>query len=400
MNFGIILAALFAAVAQKGALKNTDYVVVSTEEHPTHEQATNIARSVSSATTNELGGRVTIVESSVVSLDGRIVSAEELAAAASENADEALSTALSAENKANRNTDDIEGLDAKVDGTLSFVFGDDVNLVVTNYFGTKDLPRLQIRQNMSNGGTNYWRIVWDEMSRWNAFNSGYDAFTNSVMDELSFKADRAFGYYDSHTGGVAPNDFLSISAKSVLLGGGGSFQKVITSGGDFFVATSSDPTVYSTTTNGFFKLVDGDGTPLFEYVKGNKKLVWGVADSVTTRTVNGLTHLYITYAVEASEHPTLETSLSLDGGGTWIAEDDSSCPINVVWSGSSGSWQADIYSKTASHQTLFVKASYYEGGDSYIKPTVAQGLNKVVINGTLYTVKVVEINGMNVLAVE
>lgn len=400
MNFGIILAALFAAVAQKGALKNTDYVVVSTEEHPTHEQATNIARSVSSATTNELGGRVTIVESSVISLDGRIVSAEELAAAASENADEALSTALSAESKANRNTDDIEGLDAKVDGTLSFVFGDDVGLVVTNYFGTKDLPRLQIRQNMSDGGTNYWRIVWDEVSRWNAFNSGYDAFTNSVMDEILFKADRAFGYYDSHTGGVAPDDFFSISAKNILLGGGGSFQKVITSGGDFFVATSSDPTVYSATTNGFFKLMDGDGTPLFEYVRGDKTLAWGKAGSLTTMVVDGLTHVYISYPIKATEHPMMEVSTSLEGGGTWIAEDDASCPINVVWSGSSGNWQADIYSKTTSHPALFIKASYYEGGESYIKPTVAQGLSKVIINGTTYTVKVVEINGTKILALE
>lgn len=294
----------------------------------------------------------------------------------------------------------VEALDTKVEGTLSFVYGDDVNLVITNYFGTRDLPRLQIRQRVTDESTNYWRIVWDEVTRWNSFNLNYDAFTNSVLDELSFKADRAFGYYDSHTGGVAPDNFLSVSAKSVLLGGGGSFQKVVTSGGDFFVATSSDPTVYSTTTNGFFKLVDGDGTPLFEYVKGNKRLVWGVADSVTTKAVDGLTHLYITYAVEASERPTLETSLSLDGGGTWIAEDDSSSPVYVVWSGSSGNWQADIYSKTASHPTFFVKASYYEGGESYIKPTVAQGMNKVVIDGITYTVKVTEINGTKVLALE
>lgn len=400
MNFGIILAALFAAVAQKGSLKNTDYVVVSTEEHPTHEQATNIARSVSAATANELDGRVTTVESSVLSLDGRIVSAEGLAEAASENANEALSTASSAEGKADRNADDIEGLNAKVDGTLAFVFGDDVNLVVTNYFGTKDYPRLQVRQRMSDGGTNYWKYVWDEMTRWNAFNLGYNAFTNSIMTELSSKADRAFGYYDSHTGDVAPDNFLSISSKNVLLGGGGSFQKVITSGGDFFIATSSDPTVYSATTNGFFKLMDGDGTPLFEYVRGDKTLAWGKADSLITRVVDGLTHAYITYPIEAAEHPMMEVSTSLEGGGMWIAEDDDSCPINVVWSGSSGNWQADVFSKTASHPKLFIKASYYEGGDSYIKPTVAQGLNKVVINGTTYTVKVAEINGVKVLALE
>lgn len=400
MSFGIILAMMFAAVAQKGALKNTDYVVVSTEEHPTHEQATNIARSVSAATTNELGGRITSVESSVLSLDERIGSAEELAEVANENADAALSTASSAEGKADRNAESIEGLDAKVDGTLAFVFGDDVNLVVTNYFGTKDYPRLQVRQRVSDGGTNYWKYVWDEMTRWNAFNLVYDAFTNSVVEEFSSKADRAFGYYDSHTGDVAPDNFLSVSAKNVLLGGGGSFQKVITSGGDFFIATSSDPTVYSATTNGFFKLMDGDGTPLFEYVRGDKTLAWGKAGSFITEVIDGLTHVFVSYPIEATEHPILEVSTSLEGGGVWIAEDDASCPINVVWSGSSGNWQAEVSSKTASHPALFIKASYYEGGDSYIKPTVAQGLNKVIVNGITYTVKVVEINGTKVLALE
>lgn len=373
---------LFSATAIFGELHDWDEVVVSTEDKASHSQVTNIAEDVSKSVA---GGMTNILAELMKEID--------------EDVENVKIDASDAKQGVEENKESISALDKKVDGALSFVFGDDVYFIVTNYFGTADDPKLEIYQNVKDGGTNYLKKIWTETTRWDKFLAHFLTTTNSIFSQLDEKADKAFGYYDSHTGDVAPDNFLSISAKNILLGAGGSFEKVATSSGAFFVLSSSDPTIYSTATNGFLSLKDGGGTPIFEYVKGDKRLAWAKAGSSRTEIIDGKTHLTINYKVESTEHPNIEATVSLEDIN-WISETNSECPVTATWTGESGDWYVDVAYKEADLGVLFIQATYYEGGESYIKSSVPQQINNIYLGDRSYRLSIKEINGVKVLGVD
>jgi hypothetical protein len=377
-----LFALIFSTTAFFRELHDWDEVVVSTEDKASHSQVTNIAKDVAK---NVAGGMTNELAKAMGEID--------------KNAQSAKADASDAKQGVEENKESISTLDKKVDGALSFVFGDDVYMVVTNYFGTVDDPKLEIYQNVKDGGTNYLKRIWTETTRWDKFLAHFMMTTNSIFSQLDEKADRAFGYYDSHTGDVAPDNFFSVSAKNILLGAGGSFEKVVTSSGAFFVLSSSDPTVYTSTTNGFLSLKDGSGTPIFEYVKGDKRLAWAKAGTLRTENRGGKNHFIINYKVKSDEHPNIEATVSLEDIN-WISETEPECPVTATWTGESGDWYVDIVYKENDLGRLFIQATYYEGGESYIKSSVPQQINNIYLGDKSYRISIKEINGVKVLGVD
>lgn len=390
-----LFAIIFSTTAFFGELHDWDEVVVSTEDKASHSQVTNIAKDVA----NSIAGDMTNGLANADNVARQIGALAGLMEEIDENAENAKVDASDAKQGVEENKESISALDRKVDGALSFVFGDDVYMVVTNYFGTSDDPKLEIYQNVKDGGTNYLKKIWTETTRWDKFLAHFLTTTNTIFSQLEEKADRAFGYYDSHTGNVAPDNFLSISAKNILLGAGGSFEKVVTSSGAFFVLASSDPTVYSITTNGFLSLKDGGGTPIFEYVKGDKRLAWAKAGNLRTEKIDGQNHLILNYKVKSDEHPNIEATVSLEDIN-WISETSPECPVTATWTGESGDWYVDVAYKEEDLGQLFIQATYYEGGESYIKSSVPQQINNIYLGDKSYRLSIKEINGVKVLGVD
>lgn len=270
--------------------------------------------------------------------------------------------------------------------------GDDVRVTVTNYYGSMALPSLYLEQRMPADEThdNVWfKVVWNEMTRWNQFLSEYQSLSN----EVSQKADRAWGYYDSSTGEYSPDGYLQVSTPNIIVANGLSYQKTVSTGGfSMWVLTATQPmTISGETEQGFFKISDGDGNALFEIVKGDKRVVGATATAVSVN--DGA--MRITYNV-TGEHPTI--SLCSNLGGEWQTGDEITM-ATVVWSGSSGEWIATV-TPSGPYTSMFAKASYEAGGNTYIKNHVASSLDKVVVGGIEYTVTVETINGKKMLVLQ
>lgn len=266
--------------------------------------------------------------------------------------------------------------------------GDDVRVTVTNYYGSQDLPSLFLEQKISDGGTNYFKTIWTEKARLNTINDRLD----SLEDDVESKADRAWGFYDSHSGTWAPDGFTSISSGSILISKDMSYQKNITSGGEVWVLTSNDPTLISgTETNGFFKISDSEGNSIMEVVKGDKRVVPATVSAVSA----GGNSLTVNFNVVSADHPSIEICSDLIEAD-WKAEDEASCPATVVWSGSSGNYVATVTGKAAMPK-MFVKGTYEVGGETYIKNSAPLGFEKVVIGGVYYRVSVETVSGKKLM---
>lgn len=254
----------------------------------------------------------------------------------------------------------------EISGTVSawqtYWDGDDVRVTVTNYYGSKDIPSLYLEQKMPSDETHdspWFKVVWDERTRWNLFLPAFASLTNDVAQN---KADRAWGVYDSSTGAYSPDGLLQLSQEQIMIASGLSYQKTVTAGGSaIWVLKATNPTMLSgQTENGFFRIEDGDGNALFEIVKGDKRVVGATATGIT---MDGMSML-ITYSVESAEHPTLEVCTDLRANA-WATETDTTA-ATVSWSGSSGNWVATVTPVGARPQ-LFAKATYESGGETYIR---------------------------------
>lgn len=285
------------------------------------------------------------------------------------------------------------------------VIGEDCQLVSTNYNSATKLPSLFLRFKIPNEetGSNEWHVVWNEMTRWNWFLEDYlptNYYTKTeIAAELDQKADRAWGYYDSTTGNYAPEGFTWISSPSIAIAGGLAYQRVVTTEGAIWVLESNGmTTITGGETNGFFRISDDKGNAIFEITKGTEVLAGATAGALRTATVDGKTHLYITYNVESSSNPTIEVCTDLKAAD-WVAETEDSCKANVVWSGSSGAFVAEVYGKEA-YNKLFVRASYKKGQKDMITNSAPVGFSEIVIDGVTYKVSVETMNGKKVMVLE
>jgi hypothetical protein len=232
--------------------------------------------------------------------------------------------------------------------------GDEVRVTVTNYDSAVHLPSLYIEQKIED--TEDYRVVWDERTRWES-NDVQMAEMRSAIDE---KADRAWGFYDSHTGNYAPDGYTWLSSPKIAIAGGLAYQRTLTTDGAIWVLVSNGMVAQTSgdITNGFFRVKDDEGNTTFEIVRGNKRMVGATASGikVTSPRNSPTVTIEIPYNVVSEISPTLYGTASLSSP-EWTQ-------LSPQWLGQSGAWTAVV--TTASSQ-YFVKGEYEVGGETYIK---------------------------------
>lgn len=244
--------------------------------------------------------------------------------------------------------------------------GDEVRVTVTNYDSAVHLPSLYIEQKIED--TEDYRVVWDEHTRWES-NDVQMAEMRSAIDE---KADRAWGYYDSHTGEYAPDGYTWLSSPKIAIAGGLAYQRTLTTDGAIWVLVSNGLVAETggDTENGFFRIKDDEGNTTFEIVRGNKRMVGATASGikVTSPRNSPTVTIEIPYNVVSDVSPTLYGTASLSSP-EWTQ-------LEPQWLGHSGAWTAIV--TTASSQ-YFVKGEYEVGGETYIRNAAP-----ISVDGGLY----------------
>lgn len=240
--------------------------------------------------------------------------------------------------------------------------GEDARFVVTNYDSVVHTPEAYVEVQVSNN----WLRVWREGARWDKFEAENHVFKTNVTAELAHKADRAWGAYDSETGGYSPDGHVQISTSNILIAAGMAYQRTVTSGGAVWVLQCNHGTAtLSGDGSGFFFVADGDGDKQFEIVKGDRLEIGADADGITMDNSTTPPTVTIPYSVVADAHPTLRITGDL-AAPVWKDEDDADCIANVSWSGTSGAYVATVQRKTAGPR-LFVRATYMAGGETYVR---------------------------------
>ena len=264
-------------------------------------------------------------------------------------------------------------LGSQVNAIGAHLNAEDAHFVSTNYDSAVRLPEayVEIKMRDQATGDESWITIWREMRRWTAFVGsafdwggwgGFHDWATNVMAELAFKADRAWGAYDSETGGYSPEGYTQISSSNILIAAGMAYQRTVTSAGAVWVLQCNQGAArIGGDAGGFFRVADGDGVTQFEIVKGDRREMGADASGVTY--ADGT--LVIRYSVEAAEHPTIRCCGDL-ATANWKDQTDDDCPCWVAWHGTSGAWVARVTPKTA-QPSMFVKATYMAGGESYIK---------------------------------
>ena len=266
--------------------------------------------------------------------------------------------------------------------------GEDARFVVTNYDSVTRIPEAYVEIKVSND----WLRVWDEGTRWNK----YETWKTNVDEELSFKADRAWGIYDSETGGYSPAGFTQVSSSNILIASGMAYQRTVTSAGSVWVLQCNQGVAQvSGDTNGFFRVMDADGVTQFEIIKGDKREIGADADSINIVSGVTPTKLTIGYSVVSQTHPTLQICQSLVSPD-WKDETDADCIATVTWSGQSGAYVATVQGKQ-NYPSMFIKASYEIGGETYIRNNAPVGMDSIILNGVKYYLGTAVISGHTVL---
>lgn len=286
---------------------------------------------------------------------------------------------------------------AQGDAWSAYWDGDEVRVTVTNYDSRVHMPQLYMEQRNDelSDDTNEFRVVWHEMTRWNWFLDIFGIYTNTVGRALNNKADRAWGFYDSHTGEYAPDGYTSVSSCGILISKGMTYQRTVTTDAEVWILTATEPyEVTGIASNGFFKITDGSGATQFEIVKGDKVTVKAQANSVTVLAGNPQP-LQVVYNVTAADPPKGEMCLALESAN-WKKESDADCPATVVWTGESGAYVATITPKVGTSR-LFFKATYEKGGETYINNVAPVAMRYIMIGGTRYRIGTATIDGHTVL---
>ena len=258
------------------------------------------------------------------------------------------------------------GVSATVSAWETYWDGDEVRVTVTNYDSAVHLPSLYIEQKIED--TEEYRVVWYECTRWES-NDVQMAEMRSAIDE---KADRAWGFYDSHTGNYAPDGYTWLSSPRIAIAGGLAYQRTLTTYGAVWVLASNGLVAETNgdADTGYFRIKDDEGNTTFEIVRGNKRTVGATAAGikVTSPRNSPTVTIEIPYNVVSDVSPTLYGTASLSSP-EWTQ-------LEPQWLGHSGAWTAIV--TTASSQ-YFVKGEYEVGGETYIRNAAP-----ISVDGGLY----------------
>ena len=148
-------------------------------------------------------------------------------------------------------------------------------------------------------------------------------------------------------------------------------------------------------TNGFFRVMDSDGVTQFEIIKGTRREMGCDASGISLDHSTTPNNLIIPYSVVSEGHPTLYITQRLETPN-WKAETDSDCIATVTWTGSSGAYVATVHPKAA-YASMFVRATYMVGGETYIRNAAPVEMPSLYLNGTKYYLGTATISGHTVL---
>ena len=252
---------------------------------------------------------------------------------------------------------------------IATINGETARYVVTNYNNVAEKAAAEVEAKI-NGE---WQTVWKELTRWDWLIGEYlptNYYTKAECD-ANF-ADRAWGAFDPTTGDLTPDGKLWLSAPSIYICAGASYQRVANAAGEYWVLTANGMVadINGVSSNGFFRIADSDGVTHFEIVKGDRQTLAAVAGAMRSETVMGVQHYFTTYYVTgAAEMPKAQFARSLEKPVTWYDEDDASCPYNVSWTApESGTFVCEWW-PISDEAKGFMKASYQRGGETYIRNT-------------------------------
>ncbi len=262
-----------------------------------------------------------------------------------------------------------------------------------------DLPSLAYSYKTTGGEM---KEAWNELTRWNVFLTDYEKQTNAVNAALDWKADRAWGHYDSHSGEYAPDGYTWISSPSIAVAGGLAWEKHIASDSAIWVLTANGMSVQTAgNTNGVFTISDGGGNVMISIVKGDEQIVGAYQDGIDSTNVDGVVHWYISTvisdAADASAAPSLKCARTCWDNPTWYSDDDADNPWSVTWSNASGRWVAEVVAKGTEKQGFF-QTYYKRGAKSKIRNEVPTELaGGLIIGGVEYEVGTAVIDAKTVL---
>ena len=251
--------------------------------------------------------------------------------------------------------------------------GETARFVATNYNNVAEMAAAEVEAKI-NGE---WQTVWKELTRWDWLIGEHlpsNYYTKAECD-ANF-ADRAWGAFDPVTGDLTPDGKLWLSAPSIYICAGASYERVANAAGEYWVLTANGMVadINGVSSNGFFRIADSDGVTHFEIVKGDRQTLAAVAGAMRSETVMGVQHYFTTYYVTgAAETPKATFARSLDATPstpiTWYDETDDACPFNVSWTNpESGTYVCEWWPK-ATEPKGFMKAEYVRGGETYIRNT-------------------------------
>ncbi len=292
--------------------------------------------------------------------------------------------------------------------------GDDFRVVVTNYpsvIGENRspsgfMPELFLSwKTTDDNGDEVFQVVWNE--RWwqdwlldehlptnYVARAEYDAAISNLEDN---KADRAWGAYDSTTGNYAPEGYTQISSPHIIIAAGMGYQRFVSTAGSMWVLTSNGTSVETGgDTNGFFRVSDEKGNPVWEIVSGSKVMASAPVHTngySVTALAGGLNQMTIPYHVEPC--PVIYSCNDLTAQD-WKSQDDAASLVTVAWSGTASNYVATVTTKAAQAQ-MFVRAEYEVSSEPYIKNHVSVEMQTIRLGGKSYTLGTATIDGKTVL---
>ena len=288
-------------------------------------------------------------------------------------------------------------LEENVGVLWQYVLGDTVWFAVTNYMRTVEgvVPSLQLWE-VRDGATNLVYHSTEEIT--NFVNAATAALRADLTNSL---ADRAWSKYQSATGAdnPQPGEITIVSTPSVMLTGGGEWNRYVNTGGSaVWVLKSNGLATFGGGTNGtFFAVQDDEGNSQFEIKRTDSYEVDAIASSCGWDQSG---NFQVTYNLPASGNPpTLYASTNL--ATTAFAPEENgtidSLGIDVSWAASGGLWQATI-TQDVTAPALFVHAKALQEGSIVVRNKAATDLQGgIFIGNTKYSIGTATISGHTVL---
>ena len=274
---------------------------------------------------------------------------------------------------------------------LRIVLGESVWFAVTNYMRTAAgvIPSLQLWE-VRDGATN---LVYDSREE---ITNTVRALTTELRTELESRIpSRAWGNYQSDgTDNPQPGEVAIINPPTVILTGGGTFNKYIDVGdSSVWVLKSSGPVAFGGNTNGnFFAVIDDEGKEHFKVAKTDSYDLPAIVNGLLPRQDANSILIY-TATTNRLGNPVPQPVLSAADdlkASAWHEEAEGEIDalgLTVSWARDDTipAWVATI-TPDAWHPKLFLRAKVtQEGGVSVINTAPARFDGGVKIGNTIYT---------------